>query len=945
MTRTHRVALASCLALLSTMVAVREVRAIVLQIDGTIVPASANRIQDGLNKGENGCPDPNNAATCFTNTATPPNTAGAGPKGAIDPIFDGAEEPQVFAIPKDSNNQFKSVEFIDLLEGAGFENTFGWYNVGDDLSNLANLHQVLTCTPTNFEPTPSSNSRLTVNFQTEFNAGRYKGGFIGFFLVTPEGQSGSCATGNCGNPNSANCVGRIYYTEKEINGDGNYVHYLIYQSKVTDATGKRLDDFYFGFEDLYRGGDNDFEDMLMMVRGLVTPCIPSAEICDGLDNNCDGLVDNNTVDTGTSCLTIPGNTGVGECKPGTLVCSSSGPGNTTKTCVGEVGPKAESCNGLDDNCDGQVDNPAGGVWNPPLANACPPEYSVPPCSASTQCIAGVTTCVVAKGPVPEVCNGVDDDCNGSTDDNVSDVGGPCTNAPNDPVGGQCKPGVLSCVNGAPACIGYVGPGSEICDGKDNDCDGEIDETQDLVDVGQQCAPPGAQVCSPGLTICISGTKICTGFTLGSPEICNGIDDDCNGIIDDNLIDTGGPCGSSVGTCEPGVLQCVPATAGDPSTNKLDCVGGVGPGTEVCDGLDNDCDGFVDEDPNNLPGVGDACMSACGDGVLVCDNGKLTCTATGKGTPEICNGIDDDCDGLIDEPEDLTDVGFACFVGGVPLFPPCMPGVTVCVQQGDGSSKIECQDATQGSAEICDGIDNDCDGQIDEGDLPGEGMDCLPPGVTEIKGECKPGKTACVDGKIGCSGGVGPKTEICDGLDNDCDGIADTPDPCPGKTTCVAGQCANPCTKSGEFSTCPGGQFCKDGFCVKPGSGQGGSAGSAGAGGSLAGNSGSGGNSGNSGGSGAESGGNAGDGMAGTTTSGAQSGASGAQQNSSINPDDSNGDGKPDNFGLPTGGGGCTCSVADTNQGHRLWAMMVFAFGMGWWRRRRSIQNSEKEGNQ
>ncbi|MBN1605250.1 MAG: DUF4114 domain-containing protein [Polyangiaceae bacterium] len=732
--------------------------AVVLQIDGTLIP-KGSAIQPGLNKGENGCPDPGNSSTCYNVTTTPPSTGGAGPKGPIDPVYDAGTQPEVFLVPKDDDGHFGVVTFIDLLEGAGFENTFGWYNVGDDLSDLSNLHSVLTTTPINYEATPNTHSRVAVDFETERSAGRYQGGFIGFFLVTPEG---SAAGDNLGNPGDPDQVGRIYYTERTINGDGNYVHYLIYQTKVTDAEGVPLDDYYFGFEDLYRGGDNDFEDMLILVRGLVMPCEPSSEVCDGRDNNCDGLIDNDPVDSGGPCVELADNTGLGECHAGVLTCASTGPDDTTQECVGEAGPSEERCNGLDDDCDGDVDNPLGGVFDPPLADACDPIYSNPPCSAETACVDGEVTCVISRGPRSETCNGIDDDCDGLTDNDPDDVGASCTDEPGDPVVGECHAGQTICDDGELVCQDYQGPEDEICDNKDNDCDGDVDEPGGMVDVGQSCTPNGVDVCAPGQTQCVGGVLTCTGFTTGRPETCNGIDDDCDGVIDDAPLDVGGPCGDNRGECEPGRWQCVPTDAGDPTSNELTCVGGKSPTEEQCDGKDNDCDGHVDS-PGPMPGEGVACSNGCGTGVYQCQRGKLRCSASGEGSREVCNGIDDDCDGDVDEPEDLAEVGIACFEDDIQLFPPCQPGMTQCVAHDDGTATIECVGATQGSAEICDGVDNDCDGKVDgPGLMPGEGTACTT--------SCGPGLERCRDGELVCE--AAGTREVCNGVDDDCDGKTD-----------------------------------------------------------------------------------------------------------------------------------------------------------------------------
>jgi hypothetical protein len=140
--------------------------------------------------------------------------------------------------------------------------------------------------------------------------------------------------------------------------------------------------------------------------------------------------------------------------------------------------------------------------------------------------------------------------------------------------------------------------------------------------------------------------------------------------------------------------------------------------EICDGKDNDCDGLIDEDEF-------ACSTDCGDGISYCIDGKLTeCSAT-KPLEEICNYLDDDCDGLTDEGQ-----------------------ANVCGLCGDVPE------------EICDGYDNNCDGSIDE-DL-----------VVECNTACGDGYQKCLFGQWGACTAEQPVDEQCNGLDDDCDGQVD-----------------------------------------------------------------------------------------------------------------------------------------------------------------------------
>lgn len=141
-------------------------------------------------------------------------------------------------------------------------------------------------------------------------------------------------------------------------------------------------------------------------------------------------------------------------------------------------------------------------------------------------------CTGEVGPKKETCNRVDDDCDGITDNDFEREGATCSIG----TGSCKSSGTWSCnKDGLGATCNAPPPKSEAerCDGQDNDCDGLIDE--DTPGSGQACQTGKPGVCAQGLMKCLGGQMQCAQNQQPSQEICNGIDDDCNNAADDRCL--------------------------------------------------------------------------------------------------------------------------------------------------------------------------------------------------------------------------------------------------------------------------------------------------------------------------------------------------------------------------------------------------------------------------
>jgi hypothetical protein len=212
------------------------------------------------------------------------------------------------------------------------------------------------------------------------------------------------------------------------------------------------------------------------------------------------------------------------------------------------------------------------------------------------------------------------------------------------------------------------------------------------------------------------------------------------------------------------------TGGNADDGDGDGADATGAGSQS--GVDSSADSGGNDDPSADDGdAGSATGNADG----------ATCVPS----DELCDGDDNDCDGEVDEDE--PGAGEMCSTG---LGGPCGEGVTACE-----GGEVVCVQVTTPSAEACDGVDNDCNGEADDGN-PGAGAGCN----TGLSGICATGTTACEGGALVCIQDQSPAGETCNNLDDDCNGTPDDGNPgCGGG--CATGQ-SGICS-AGTF-TCQGG---------------------------------------------------------------------------------------------------------------------------------------------
>jgi Putative metal-binding motif len=610
----------------------------------------------------------------------------------------------------------------------------------------------------------------------------------------------------------------------------------------------------------------------------------------------------------------------------------------------------EKCNGKDDDCDGLIDED--------FPETQPPTGPGLTCDDGQEGVCKGTGHFICKADgtgsfcnidMPggasgkEKCNGIDDNCNGLIDESTAQ----------NPL--NCEP-----------CVAQP----EICDGLDNDCDNAVDEIADLVDDNQPCGTDVGQ-CNPGLTVCDMGELKCNGATGPFTEVCDGYDNDCDNVVDGQsqscYVVTGNafnddPNSYQYGECRTGSWKCTAVLNSGVADwgngmKATSCAGQKVPTVEVCDGKDNNCNNVIDDVNDGGKVVGVECCDPkvkapalcgtgqCNKGTFACVGPTVSCVNAGVPGEEACDGIDNDCNGSVD---DIKTLGSPCTtLGGC-------PGKLAC--DADKKAPVCVPNGVQ-DLEICDGKDNDCDGSVDEDDdvtkndpLVGKVCDAVVP--PNDHPPCASGKTVCANGRIDCQGAIHPVKEVCDLKDTDCDGIADTLSACPGGNACIDGQCDEPC-HGGEFP-CPGGFDCKsyDGkkYCVPqscddakcpedshcrnnkctPDS-QG--AGGEGNGAAGAGSTGETSHAGATGAEGGESSGLAGNGT-GNESSGGENGTGASTSGGKTGSGATSNEAGRGVFGLVTGGGGCACRTTPSRGGDAALAASLLLLGAMVSRRRR-----------
>ncbi len=500
------------------------------------------------------------------------------------------------------------------------------------------------------------------------------------------------------------------------------------------------------------------DDAAEATAAVAGECADEETACDGIDDDCNGQVDD-VVGAGEPC----DGDDADACERGTMQCQ----GNAL-ACVGDVNV-VEVCNGLDDDCRNGVDD---GMVERPTQN----QQGL--CAGNTEVCNGVDGYEPAPGNYPstgETCNGLDDDCDSLVDEGMVDRLA-------DNQLGRCAGNMEECngVDGYEPVPSSYTAADETCNGLDDDCDNAVDEG--MVD---RLAVNQLGRCAGNMEECngVAGYEPTAGSYTAAGETCNGLDDDCDNAVDEGMVDR--PAANQQGRCAGNMEECNGAAGYEPVP------GSYAAADETCNGLDDDCDIAVDEGMVDQPAANQ--QGPCAGNMEECNGvaGYEPVAGSYVSTDETCNGIDDDCDGPADE--DFPTLGTAC---DTPGGDECLTGTVQCVE-GDAA----CVKTGPEQVEECNGLDDDCNG-IDD-----DGIDSVTESCTMVGGCAGTVTSSCQGGDMvpdaPCAL-VEAINDPCDGVDNDCDTEIDEdfePEPVACGVDACSVDASTSCVDGEEGDTC------------------------------------------------------------------------------------------------------------------------------------------------